>query len=181
MRHNERAFNKHLLDRLTIQQLRPKQRTRQIYYLHTEIITRTDCEWLAAEGRQTIDSLQEHEFFTTAFKQRLWPIERFRIKILENEADLPDCRIYNNIIYFVAIMETSPEILTVTQIHTTISPTVYMRIKHSEGACMKKYILNMLALPTRPDGSPQFSNPPKKKKEEWYRVVTDGNKNSGLF
>ena len=38
--------------------------------------------------------------------------------------------------------------------------------------------MNMLALPSRPHGSPQFSNPPKK---ECYMFVTDGNKNSGLF
>jgi len=49
------------------------------------------------------------------------------------------CPIYNNIMWFVAIMETFPGILTVTQTHTTISPIVYMRIKHSEGACVRNY------------------------------------------
>ena len=47
---------------------------------------------------------------------------------------------YKNIVYFVAIMETCPGILTITQIHTKISLVVYMRIKHLAGACMKNYI-----------------------------------------
>jgi len=69
VRHDERAFNKHFLDRLTIQQLRPTQRTRQLYYLHTAIITRTDCEWLAA-ARKTNDRLHKrarffHDYFQT--------------------------------------------------------------------------------------------------------------------
>jgi hypothetical protein len=50
------------------------------------------------------------------------------------------CPIYNNIMYFVAIMETSTGTLTITQIPTTISLIVYMRIEQSEETYMKNSI-----------------------------------------